>query len=221
MKTTDETIIIFDRDTNGIICQADSMFLAKSVTAELPNGNSTLIFGKWGPWNALIQDPKYNRTFDFNDTKLHYQFVSKEGIVVALREDLITPDWIEKRKKIILRLSWLKNLENLVLAMTINTSEYFGFSNFEGFLSTQLKNCDPATNYYTSAIKEWAAIQEIPVSAAFQELTIRSEHHGLTYMRNHAIYLKYLRKINSSNSAEECLQCCNLAWDELQRNARV
>jgi len=30
-----------------------------------------------------------------------------------------------------------------------------------------------------------------------------------------------IRKINQSNSAEECLQWCKLAWDELLRNASV
>jgi hypothetical protein len=105
--------------------------------------------------------------------------------------------------------------------MTSKATEYYGTFNFEGFLSSQLDKCRPDIGYYTHAIKEWAAIQDIPDATAFQELTIRSEHYGLTYLRNHGIYLKYLRKINQCNTEEEYLQCCNLAWDELMRNALI
>ena len=216
-----ETFIVYDRDTHGIICQTESMFLARSLITGMSNGDSTLLFGKWGMWNTLVHDPAINRKFDFNNIDVHYQLLGLEGVVVPLTENLITPEWVKKRRILMLKLEWIKNLENLVRSMTIKTSEYFGSSNFEGFLSTQLNKCDPSTNTYTSAIKDWAAIQDIPESAAFQELTIRSEHYGLTHMRNHAIYLKYVRKINQSNSAEECFQWCKLAWDELLRNASV
>lgn len=221
METIVKKFIVYDRDTHGVTCQTDSMFLARSLITGMSNGDSAAIIGKWGVWNFLVQKPEHNQTFDFNDINLHYQLISKDGMIVPLRENLITPEWILKRKKLIAKLKWIANLEKLVHSMTIKTAEYFGTCNFEGFLSTQLTKCNPSINYYTSAVKEWAAIQDISESAAFQELTIRSEHYGLTHMRNHAIYLKYLRKINTSNSEEECLQWCNLAWDELLRNALV
>lgn len=221
MINNNEQVIVYDRDTHAIVCQADTAFLARSLITGMSNGDSALLIGRWGVWNAITHYPANNMTFDFNDINSHYQLIGKDASAVPLRENLITPQWIEKRKSLLLRLYWIKNLESLVRSMTIKTTEYFGSFNFEGFLMSQLTQSDPVTGYYTSAVKEWAAIQEISDATAFQELTIRSEHYGLTYMRNHAIYLKYLRKINTSNTAEEYLQCCNLAWDELLRNALV
>jgi hypothetical protein len=221
MNNSSGIFIIIDRDTHGIICSTDDMFLARSVTSGIPSGDSTKVIGKWGIWNSLINDAKYNRTFDFNDIRLHYQLVSREGVVVTLNEDLVTPEWIEKRKKIILRLKWIKNFQDLVHSATIKASEYFGLYNFEGFLVSQLNQSNPATGYFTPAIREWAEIQDVSEFDAWQELTIRSNHYGLVYMRNHAIYLKYLRKINQLETADEYLKCCDLAWDELTRGAYI
>lgn len=214
-------IVIYDRNTHGVFCETESIFLARSLIAGMENGEMAVVSGSWAGYTVLLHDKEFSLDYNFNDPAVHVQLIGKDTTVRPMPAHMVTDEWKEKRAKVIVKIHWLEYLEFLTKCLTMKTTEYYGMGDFEGFLNTQLSKCDPANNYYTPAVVEWAGIQDVPVSAAFQELTIRSENHGMAHVRNHAIYMKYLRKMNQANTEAEYKDLCDQAWTDLIRNALV
>jgi hypothetical protein len=88
------------------------------------------------------------------------------------------------------------------------------------FLTEQLSLCDPQNNHYTKAIIEWGEIQDISPSAAYQELKIRQEGHGISYLRRHALYQKHVKNISSAKTLDELRYQETLAKNSLPRVVR-
>ena len=80
--------------------------------------------------------------------------------------------------------------------------DYPHTAEFEGFLWRELDRCDPASNFYTQAIVEWATLSGIDVATAYQELKLKAESRGLQYIRNHAIHQKFVFLLNQETTRE-------------------
>jgi hypothetical protein len=71
------------------------------------------------------------------------------------------------------------------------------------FLTDQLNKCDPSNNIYTTAIQDWANIQNVSYETAYQELKLRQEGYGLVYIRSHALYTKHAKNISQAKNEPE------------------
>jgi hypothetical protein len=94
-------------------------------------------------------------------------------------------------------------------------NDFFDLSSLMPYLTAQLSQCDPSKNHYAAPIIEWAEIQEISPDAAYQELKLRQEGHGLIYLRRHALYLKYARKISMAKTIDDMMWQATRARDAL------
>jgi len=205
-----QLILVFDHTTNGVVCSASSDAHAAAIVVGMINGKA-LAFDKF----LNPSRPTFN--FNFNDLSVSYQ-ISKKGIL-DLPTEFATKEWENYRKLILLKSYFLEFWEFKIRQNLNRVNDFYGLSNMMPFLIEQLALCDPHNNYYTNAISEWGDIQEIPASAAYQELKIRQEGYSLVYLRSHALYLKYVRKISTSQDADEVKKQFEFACDDLLRKA--
>jgi len=205
-----QLILVFDLGTNAIVCRASSDAHAAAIVLGMVNGGAMAMNKYFKPDN-----PTYN--FDFNDLSVNYQ-ISTKGIL-NLPIEFITKEWEDYRKLILFK-SYFLDLWEFKFRENLNrVNDFFGLPNMMPFLTEQLSLCDPRNNYYTNAILEWSEIQEISAAAAYQELKIRQEGYGLVYLRCHALYSKYVRKISTAQDNDEVKEQFDFACDDLRRKA--
>jgi hypothetical protein len=143
------------------------------------------------------------RDYNFNDTSVNYRYISSTNKFEVLETQFTPIGFAEYRQLILNRLDALQRLDQNAKSVTYRLHDFYGSTDFIAVLSHELLNCDPNTNKYSDAIKEWARIQEIPAETAYKELSMKFEDTALQYLRNHAIYTKYARKINQSTTPED------------------
>lgn len=208
-----QLIVVYDQTTNGIVCTANSDAHAAAIVLGMINGKS-LAFGKF--FNPKV--PEYS--FNFNDSRVHYQLTENYSIV-ALPTKFATKKW-ETYRELIIKKSYFLALWEFRIRQNLNrVNDFYGSPSMMSFLGEQLALCDPDNNYYTSAVTEWADIQDVDVSAAYQELTIRRQGYGLVYLRSHALYSKYTRKISTAKTIEEIREQFELACTDLLKKAQI
>jgi hypothetical protein len=162
---------------------------------------------------AERDDWKYN----FNDIERHYQ-VDFNFNITELPPKFITNEWIEKRRIFIHKKFFLNQWEFQIRRSCRKMVDFYATSHMMPFLIDQLNKCDPEKNEYTTAIQDWANIQEIPPQAAYQELKLRQEGYGLVYLRSHALYTKFARKISMSKTMDDVVKNYNEAVATIYTN---
>jgi hypothetical protein len=114
---------------------------------------------------------------------------------------LITDKWIKLKDLAIRRcdfqLAWETRCKMYLLNRNV---DYPHTAEFEGFLWRELDRCDPASNFYTQPIVEWASLSEVDPATAYQELKLKAESRGLQYIRNHAIHQKFVFLLNQETT---------------------
>lgn len=201
------TLLFIHVDFNGIILQPTSEHHGRALMSGAINDE--LVYSKVPPGNH-----------NFNDINQHWQFVRNQYLK-PLPAEYITPEWIDLRTQSLLRLQYLQELEFLAKTATMNSTEYYAAPMFHGLLSTELVKCNPAQGLYTSAIQEWAGIQEVPVDTAFKELSIINDQCAGVFFRNHALYLKFVRILGQTSGEENMKQVCDDATAEFIRNSHI
>lgn len=188
MQNHRDRFIVVDRLSNGILCESATPSVAHSVSMGFIN-SSVKILPNSLPW----AHDRY--CHDYNSINDHYEF--RKMSIFPLSEELISQDYIKMRKLALARNTAHQSWEVKCKQFLHNKNhDYHGLSLLSGYLYNELDKCDPRNNNYTPAIHEWATISEVPVDVAYQELKIKSQSIGLQYLRNHAIYHKYVILIN-------------------------
>jgi hypothetical protein len=189
-----EKISVVDNNTNGILCECTSHSLAHSISSGFINSSVKIL-----PSNLPWRFQEFNMDLDNQD--IHYQF--SNGAVLEMNTILITEKWIKLKNLSRLRrdfqLAWETRCKMYLLNRNV---EYPYSSEFEGFLWRELDRCDPASNFYTQPIVEWAALSDLDISTAYQELKLKAESRGLQYIRNHAIHQKFVFLLNQETTLE-------------------
>ena len=189
-----EKIIIVDSNTNGILCECTSHSIAHSVSCGFINSSVKIL-----PSNLPWRHEEFNK--DLNNRNVHFQFIN--ATLREMNPVLITEKWISlkdlSRRRRDFHLAWETRCKMYLLNRNV---DYPHTAEFEGFLWRELDRCDPESNFYTQAIVEWAALSDIDVATAYQELKLRSESRGLQYIRNHAIHQKFVFLLNQETTTE-------------------
>lgn len=190
-----DKIIVLDELTHGILCESVSPSVAHSVSLGFINSSIRIL-----PTSLSWLESNYNH--DFNNSGIHYEF--KKMNISLLNHDLINDEYLRIRQLAVMRnfahQAWEVKCKQY---LQNRNHDYHGMNMLGGFLCSQLDKCLPENNYYTQSIHEWAIISDISVDMAYQELKIKSESIGLQYLRNYAIYQKYVILINKCNTKSE------------------
>jgi hypothetical protein len=107
-----------------------------------------------------------------------------------------------KRKLLKLRSRYLYDLELLCETQLTRTAGFDDHS-LLSFVRDQLKQCDFSQDFYTSAIQEYADINEISADVAYQELCFRTEAADLIKFRVQAFYDRYSQMLTNLTQVEE------------------
>ena len=202
-------IIVFDQETNGIVCSANSDPHAAAIVLGMQNGRA-MAFDKFFHVPPRWDQPdRPDFDFDYNDTNVHYQ-LKKSNFdtkfqVASLPSEFVTPEWIRFRALTVEKARWLDHWEFSIRQQMSRVNDFYGLPSLMPFLTEQLSLCDPDKNYYTRAIIEWGEIQEVSPETAYQELKIRQQGYSLVYLRSHALYLKIAKSISMAKTLDEVM----------------
>jgi hypothetical protein len=158
---------------------------------------------------------RYSQLRNIDWSSQNYQ-IDINGNLEALPDHLITAEYRELKELATMREESIWALE-LYLQEGIGRVNSYYDDTLPAFLISELNKCDPANNYYTNAIHEYATICEIDASFAYQELSLTSYTAGLITLRNKAIYNKYVVKFGSAYTRQDCDLLIKQALDDAYR----
>jgi hypothetical protein len=208
--------LVVDQETKGILTKCSSMNTANAVSKGILNSSPMLVIYPHLNHNINKYSTDYTLNYklvrdivpdDKNMPSEMCVYDTTPNInsknVFSLIPISTDPTWLEKRK--------LANYRSLKMAYLELTCERYmaRIKNFAGdelffqYLGKQLELVDVATNCFPDCIKEWADINEVSDSAAYYELKMIYDSLGITVFRIHAIWSKYVEKINNTYSEEE------------------
>jgi len=204
------TIIVYDQKTNGIICSANSDSHGAAIALGICNAKFVAMDQNLNPNCAKV---------NYDDINIHYRINRNrhrsQHHIETLASEFVTEEWINCRELALQKSQVLARWEFSVRQQLSRMNDFFDQSSVMSFLTTQLSLCDPNKDYYTKPIMEWGEIQEISPGTAYQELKIRQEGHGVVYLRRHALYLKYARKISMAKTIDDVRWQATLAREAL------
>jgi hypothetical protein len=216
--------LIIDQNTKGVITYSPIASVSNAVSKGIPNSSCMMIH-----FPFLLG--KHDITKYLSDTSLNYKLVKKHNPkfsnfkftagemnvadsvpfiqsgksfdLVPMDEQLITTEWIGKRKLGNFRVLNIRSLEMICERYLSRFKQFSADDMLFPFISEQLKLVDESQNSYPASIIEWANINSITPAAAYQELNMQTDSMNISVMRIHAIWNKYVNKFNSVSTEEE------------------
>lgn len=214
--------LVVDQETKGILTKCSSITIANAVVKGILNSSSMLV-----PYSN-INNTKINtyseNTIDnyklvrFHNSKFsNFKPMTGEANVYEIGNnkekkafDLVEMDqssinnlWIEKRTLANFRANKIRTLESFCERYSARLVNFFGDELLFQNLSNELSKVDVKNNDYPISIIEWAEINNISPNAAYKELKLQYESTTISIMRIHAIWNKYVEKINQLNYNQE------------------
>jgi len=207
--------LVVDQETKGILARCSSANVANAVSQGITNSSPMTIYFQFANHNIN----KYQ-----DDTTLNYKlqraYVDETGmdsetnVAEPVKVDRITESfivsefvppkgWISKREIANFRSKRFRDLENICDRYISRVKTFCGDELFYQYLGKELDKV--SDSYYPASIIEWADLAELTVDNAYQELRMDYESVGITLMRIHAIWRKYVFKVNTLNAEEEFL----------------
>ncbi len=218
--------LVVDNDSSGVLTSCVSMSCANAVSKGIINSSTMVI-----KFSFMRSNHDINRYQD--DIKLNFQLVrlydpellkkkptnwegeannyqylestnpAKTFDLVPLDKKFLSSEWLNKRRIANIRSRHIRNLETICERYVGRVKTFFSDELFLQYLSTQLPLVDQTTNKYPESIMEWAEIRSIDPSAAFNELKMMYESTGISMMRTHAIWHKYVDLINTLETEDD------------------
>lgn len=209
-----DKFIIVDMETDGILCESTTPSIAQSVSLGFMNSTIKML-----PMSFSRFAEEYGK-YNFNQLENFYTHQNMK--VEKMNPALVTDKWINAKKLAHLRNNFHTAWEARCKQFLQNRNhDFHTLGVFDGYLWNQIEKCDPKNNYYTQAIQEWASISDILPDVAYQELKIRAESIALQYIRNHAVYQRYVQLINKERTEKEMLKVFADGSDHLYGRVQI
>lgn len=188
--------IVVDMETEGILCESITPSIAQAVSLGFMNSTIKVLPGSFPRFAELYE--KYS----FNQSDTYYTHQNMQ--VKEMNPNIVNDKWIASKKLAHLRNNFHTAWEARCKQFLQNRNhDFHTLGVFDGYLWNQIEKCNPTVGYYTQAIHEWASISETLPETAFQELKMKSESIALQYIRNHAVYQRYVYLINKEKTEKE------------------
>lgn len=218
--------LVVDNDTNGILTNCVSASVANAVSSGLVNASTMIIKFSFirnnHPVTRYQEDVRLNyklvKLYDMSklDNKpagwggesnnfQYYQSSesNKPFDLIDLDKEIITADWIKKRKIANLRSKYIRNLESTCERYLGRLKKFVSDEVFFQYLSSQLPLVNIEKNQYPNSIIEYAEIANLTPFSAYQELKMIYDSTGISHMRIHAVWNKYVDEINTFETEED------------------
>jgi len=186
--------LVADNETGLVYGRFPSATTATAVTFGILNSYS---------FSLPIQLPHRKTEWDAYDfNKNLYQAERRRRFKFCeFPKELIRDDLLKKRELARLRGFYIHCLEVYCAAQLHRVAEYMP-DQLAAFVHSELANCDPSKNIFTRSIEEYAALQEITVDFAYQELQLKLHSTGAVKLRNYAIQQQYMTKMNFCETSQ-------------------
>jgi len=205
--------LVVDQETKGILTKCSSMAAAIAVSKGILNSSP-----------MLVRYPYLNHKVNqyHTDTQINYKLVSTFPASMAsevnvyevvdfnidnksfeLVDICVNDIWLEKRKLANFRSNKIEYLETLCDRYISRIKNFTGDELFFQYIGKELGLVDIENNQYPGSIVEWAEINAVSNSTAYYELKMLYDSMGITMVRVHAIWTKYIEKINKLYTKEE------------------
>jgi hypothetical protein len=120
-----------------------------------------------------------------------------------------TAEWIEKRTLAKNRQIGLWLLEQKIERYLSRAKMFTGDDVLLPFLASELQKCDFTKQVYSDVVVEWASIAGINVNEAYHILSNKVMSINIIVSRLHAMWFKYVNKINALSTSEEIMRLVN------------
>jgi hypothetical protein len=216
--------LIVDQATKGVITYSHSASISNAVSKGIMNSSCMLIHfpflaGKHDI-NRYLEDLSLNyklvkkhdpefSNFKFMDSEMNVAESTnnvpsgKTFDFIPLDRELITDQWLEKRRLGNFRVINIRSLEMNCDRYLSRFKQFTADDMFFPYLTEQLQLVNVENNIYPESIIEWAAINDTTPRAAYNELKMQKDSMDISIMRIHAVWNKYVEKFNSVSTKEE------------------
>lgn len=141
--------------------------------------------------------------------------------VTDMDASLVTPEWIAKKQLAKNRLIGLWLLEQKIERYMARAKFFAGDDYLIPFMRDEIQKCNVDNRVYSDAIVEWASIAGITSDEAFHLLSNRVSSANLIVSRLHALWFKYVNKINALSNEIEILDLVRLNLESELRSGTV
>src|SRR6266480_6076131 len=179
--------IVADLETGLIYAPVPSGSCATALTLGLMNSAA---------FSFPVQMPLRKDEWDACDFENDLYQLLQASEVRPFPKNLVRQDLMRRKSLAKLRATYLYGLEIHFQRELHRIAEYMP-DDLVSFVHNELNHCDPGNGKYTKAIEEYAALQEIDVDVAYQELRMKLQSNGMVKLRNYALYEKYMMQMNS------------------------
>jgi hypothetical protein len=188
--------IVVDMETEGVLCESITPSIAQAVSLGFINSTIKVLPLSFSKFKEMYEN------YNFNQLDIFYTHQNMQ--VKEMNPNIVTDKWISSKKLAHLRNNFHTAWEARCKQFLQNRNhDFHTLGVLDGYLWNQIEKCDPLNDYYTQAIHEWASISDVPPDTAYQELKIRAESIALQYIRNHAVYQRYVHLINKERTEKE------------------
>jgi hypothetical protein len=201
--------LVVDLENSGVLYSAPTLTNALNVTAGILNV-------------GILQLPLHREYFaplnqyDYDNDMLES---TKGRHVQPLPTERITEHFLRRREEAKSRGKYLVSIE-MLFTMCRERATLSYPSEISAEVDIELGRCRPQEGYYTQGIHEYANVQRVDVSVAYEELKFLVNGARLVKLRNFGLYRRYVQIINSCplSDLEKNYQ---LAIDEVYYNAKI
>jgi hypothetical protein len=225
---------IVDQETLGVVCFASTVTVAQAVAQGLINSAAMTVWYPQGrsPSPAVgyntTQDQHWTLVFNQAQGSGSPSFVTSDCNVaqprvdavstrpldfVAMPPEQITTQWLALRALASARAAAMDLLERRCEKYLARTHNFIGDSQFLAYVGPQLALCQPDRDYYAPLILDWAQINGVAPSAAYDELNMQWHSAGIATVNIHALWHKYLRLINQQTDRKAMEQLVKVQFE--------
>jgi hypothetical protein len=207
--------LVVDHETKGVLTKCASASIANSVSKGILNSSAMAVNFPYFRNNHSVNNYHLDTSLNYklvraiklefsnlqpptSDAQM-YEIVEKtnSGRNFDLVElESVNEAWLEKRKLANYRSEKIKLLESVCERYMTRLKKFTADDLFFQYLTTQFPLVNIEKNKFPPSIIEWAEIQNISPISAYQELKMDYESTNISIMRIHAIWNKYVDKIN-------------------------
>lgn len=218
-KTTSHLVV--DQSTFGILTTSPSIAVANAVSQGLLNSSTmtVVLFGKADVVNQISKDPTVNYTLvrqmnhassatDMNLGKIVAETANRQLFDIE-SSTAVSANWKDIRTLANSRQQGLMSLESKIERYLSRIKSFTADDILIPVIKQALNQSDATTENYSDLIVEWAEIAKVSNFAAYQELKMKVDTVELTVVRLHAIWTKYVDKVNQLHTHQEIMSCVN------------
>lgn len=212
--------LLIDQETFGVLSYSSSLPVVHALSAGIPNSSVMCVTFPFG--FDKLKGTGLEFKLDENYILLQSSptaFIASDCNVAKASPDLppgklfdlitmqtVTAEWSEKKKIAKRRNLGLWLLEQKIERYISRAKFFLGDDILVPFIANEITKCDFDNNVYTDVITEWAEIADVTPAEAYHILSNKISSTNIIVSRLHALWFKYVNKINSVDDEHSILQ---------------